>query len=104
MIRWTPGKVQELRDIAYLGAVRVADKMGSTRYAIDAIAKKHGISMKRSETIMTTDRMGAADERAREALRIRWLGLIGPMKDRLRAEITSDVRIEANPATAKLGI
>ncbi len=87
MIRWTPEKVQELRDIAHLGAARIAEKMGSTEMAIQNIALRKNISLKRAPAVMAVDRSMAMDERALTALRSRWAELIGPMKERLRADV-----------------
>lgn len=84
-MKWTAHKVAMLRELAPtgLGVALVASRLETTPKAVYQKARKLGIRVAVNKSIL-----GAPPNR--NGLRARWAELIGPMKDALRADISSE--------------
>jgi hypothetical protein len=85
---WTPKKVERLRRLAAAGwgGVRIADRMGVSINAVRNKACELKISVRRGEAAAKAW-ADEAEQRRKDAVRIRWRTIIGRMREQLRKDI-----------------
>lgn len=84
-MRWTPEKVAQLRELAPtgIGGPVIAAAIGTTLPGVNHKAGELGIPIVRGSVRSDSDSLAA--------VRARWRARIGPMKERLRAEIAMEM-------------
>jgi hypothetical protein len=81
-MKWTAEKDAEFRALARtcIGGPRIADRMGVTISALYARAQILDVSIARASSV-------SYPESSYDEASLRWAALIGPMKERLRADV-----------------
>ena len=74
-MRWTPEKVDEVREFAHLGGWALAGRIGCSYSAVRHIAAQHGIHL--GLVLLSAD----------EQIRARWAAMLPAMRAAIRSDV-----------------